>query len=187
MDSPDWRQRAREMRNFLLHEGGRIRREPGDIEQIAAQYARASWICEAGFGAPFQFLRPGSRDMSIAVLEGHTSEVTSAAFDPAGRRIVSASYDDTLRLWDAGTGETQRVLEGHTDTVNSAAFDPEGRRIVSASEDHTLRLWDAETGEQIARLPLWCAAISAAWHPLIPNRLMIGLHDGTVHVVDYRG
>ena len=38
------------------------------------------------------------------VLRGHEDWVQSAAFSPDGARIVTASFDDTARIWDAGTG-----------------------------------------------------------------------------------
>ncbi len=78
--------------------------------------------------------------------------VRSVAFSPDGRRIVSGSYDRTLRLWDAATGQPiEAPLTGHTDVVRSVAFSPDGRRIVSGSNDRTVRLWDAATGRPIGQ------------------------------------
>ena len=63
-------------------------------------------------------------------------------------RALSASYDDTLRLWDLATGDTIRVLRGHSSWINHVvAFDRD--RALSASWDHTLRLWDLATGDTI--------------------------------------
>ena len=78
----------------------------------------------------------------IGTLEGHTKSVYSASFSPDGSRIVSASWDNTVRIWNAATGECIRTLEGHASEVNSASFSPDGSRIVSASSDKTLRIWD---------------------------------------------
>ena len=50
-------------------------------------------------------------------LEGHAGGVWGCAVDPQGRWIVSASKDETLRVWDAETGAMLRQLEGHTKTV----------------------------------------------------------------------
>ena len=83
-------------------------------------------------------------------LKGHEDTVTSASFSPDGRRIVTASWDKTVRLWNAEAGKPiGEPLKGHEDTVTSAAFSPDGRRIVTASWDKTVRLWDAETGKPI--------------------------------------
>jgi hypothetical protein len=83
------------------------------------------------------------------VLTGHASGVSSAVFSPDGKRIVTASWDKTARLWDATTGKPVGSLTGHASGVSSAAFSPDGRRIVTASDDNTARLWDATTGKLI--------------------------------------
>ncbi|KIM19665.1 hypothetical protein M408DRAFT_31025 [Serendipita vermifera MAFF 305830] len=85
-----------------------------------------------------------------SVFNGHTAWVNSVSFSPDGTRIVSGSGDNTIRVWDAETGETVvGPLEGHTNSVNSVSFSPDGRRIVSGSSDYTIQVWDAETGESV--------------------------------------
>jgi hypothetical protein len=72
----------------------------------------------------------------------HNDLIASAAFSPDGRRIVTASYDRSARLWDARTGAPLGMPMKHNDLIASAAFSPDGSRIVTASHDHTARLWD---------------------------------------------
>jgi DNA-binding beta-propeller fold protein YncE len=85
-----------------------------------------------------------------AILRGHINQVNSIAFSPDGKRIVSASHDRTIRIWDARTGkQIGDPLVGHTREVNSAVFSLDGKHIVSASWDKTIRIWDAQTGRQI--------------------------------------
>src|SRR5271166_1171910 len=78
----------------------------------------------------------------IRILEGHSSLVVGVAITPDGRHAVSASYDNTLRIWDLESGQSVRTLEGHSDLVHGVAITPDGRRAVSASSDKTLRAWD---------------------------------------------
>jgi len=80
-------------------------------------------------------------------LEGHSSDVSSLMFTPDGRRVVSTSWDKTLRIWDFENGFCLRSLEGHSDFVLSAIITPDGSRVVSISRDSTLRIWDLETGD----------------------------------------
>ena len=69
-------------------------------------------------------------------LEGHKDRVCAVAFSPDGKHIVSGSYDKTIWLWDAETGEMlQPPLEGHENSVWSVAFSPDGKCIVSGSYD----------------------------------------------------
>lgn len=60
-----------------------------------------------------------------------------------GTRILSASNDQTCRLWDAETGECLQVLAGHTDEVFSCAFNYEGDSIITGSKDNSCRIWQA--------------------------------------------
>jgi len=84
---------------------------------------------------------------------GHTSFVTSVAFSHDGKRVVSGSDDNTVRIWDAETGQTvSGPFEGHTNAVTSVAFSHDGKRVVSGSDDHAVRIWDAETGQTVSGL-----------------------------------
>jgi WD40 repeat protein len=86
------------------------------------------------------------------MLEGHTGAVNSISFSPDGQTIVSASADNTVRLWEAETGAEIAVLKGHTGAVNTASFSPDGQTILTASIDNTIRLWEARSGAEVARL-----------------------------------
>jgi len=77
----------------------------------------------------------------VAALERHTSAVLSACVTPDGRHVVTASRDDTARVWLLADGSLVRTLEGHTDWVVSACVTPDGRHVVTASGDKTARVW----------------------------------------------
>jgi WD40 repeat protein len=85
-------------------------------------------------------------------LEGHQEGIWACAVSPDGRRVISASRDRTLRVWDLQTGEALAVLQGHDAEVRGCAWVPDGRRLVSASADGTLRIWDLEAGRALVTL-----------------------------------
>src|SRR5262249_52397818 len=55
-------------------------------------------------------------------LRGHTSGVSCVAVSPDGKRIASGSWDKTVKLWDAATGQERLTLKGHPNGVISVAF-----------------------------------------------------------------
>ena len=75
-------------------------------------------------------------------LKGHSDIVASVSFSPDGKRIVSGSFDNSLKVWDAQTGQETLTLKGHSGSVLSVSFSPDGKRIVSGSSDNTLKVWD---------------------------------------------
>jgi len=75
--------------------------------------------------------------------------VYSVAFSPDGKTLASGSGDNTIRLWDVGSGRLIRSMAGHAGPVHSVAFSPDGKMIASASEDKTIKLWQVSTGKHI--------------------------------------
>ncbi|KIM20243.1 hypothetical protein M408DRAFT_308850 [Serendipita vermifera MAFF 305830] len=122
----------------------------------------------------------------IKVFTGHDDWITSVAFSPDNRLVVSGSWDNTVRIWDAETGElVTQPLEGHKDCVNSVAFSPDGRRVVSGSDDKTIRIWNIETGELIIE-PFQGHESGISSVSFSPNgkRIVSGSWDKTVRIWD---
>ena len=86
-------------------------------------------------------LLPKGKTISIPLLTiPMTHPVACAAFSPDGNQIVSGPYDQTVRVWDAKTGEQLKEMHGHFNFVASVAFSSDGNRIVSGSEDYSVRV-----------------------------------------------
>jgi len=69
-----------------------------------------------------------------------------------GKRAISASQDETLKVWDLRSGRALRTLEGHSGSVDGVAVTADGKRVVSASSDKTLKVWDLESGRALRTL-----------------------------------
>ena len=107
-------------------------------------------------GAPW--LRPLTPSLTppggllLRTLTGHTQGVTAVAVAPDGRHAISASWDETLKVWDLESGEELHTLQGHTGPVLDVAVTPDGHRAISASWDTTLKVWDMERWEELYTL-----------------------------------
>jgi WD40 repeat protein/serine/threonine protein kinase/tetratricopeptide (TPR) repeat protein len=118
----------------------------------------------------------------LLTLRGHGHGVISVAWSPDGRRLASASDDQTVKVWEVATGKEILTLRGHTDRVESVAWSPDGTRLASASWDATVKVWEATTGKDTLTLrghtnQVW----SVAWSP-DGTRLASASQDRTVKV-----
>jgi WD40 repeat protein len=83
----------------------------------------------------------------LQIISGHTKPVHSVVFSPDGKKLASASGDETVRLWDVETGEAVGAPLEHTFRVGFVTFSPDGKKLASC--DKAVRLWDVETGEAV--------------------------------------
>jgi len=132
-------------------------------------------------------LRPPVIDVGstqFAVLRAHLGPVTSVAFAPDGSRIVSGSYDNTVRLWHAGTGAELGVFKAHEDVVTSVAFSPDGTQIASGSFDKTVRLWDVASAVELTALRAHEGGVTSVAFSPDGARIACGSDDETVRIWD---
>jgi len=120
----------------------------------------------------------------IRTLQGHSGSVYSVALTGDGRRAVSASDDEALKVWDVETGRELRTLQGHTDSVNGVALSGDGRQAISASSDYTLRVWDAETGRRLRTLQGHTGSVNGVALSKDGRRAVSASSDRTLKVWD---
>jgi WD40 repeat protein len=112
----------------------------------------------------------------------HHGDVYTAAFSPDGTRVVTASADQTARVWDASTGKPLSPPLLHEDQVVSAAFSPDGTRVVTASEDKTARVWEAATGKSLSPPLDHQGGVRCAVFSPDGTRVVTGSDDNAAHV-----
>jgi WD40 repeat protein len=92
----------------------------------------------------------------LNILNGHSEFVPSLAITPDGQKLISGSWDDTIKIWDLQTGYLLNTLESHTSDVECVAITPDGQTLVSAGWDNTIKIWDLKTNELLHSL--YCSA-----------------------------
>ena len=112
--------------------------------------------------------------------------MSSVAYSPNGRHIISGSGDGTIRIWDAETGAAVgNPLEGHRLSVSSVAYSPDGRHITSGSDDKTIRIWDAKTGAAVGNpLEGHSSYVSSVAYSPDGRHIISGSDDRTIRIWD---
>ncbi|RYH07702.1 WD40 repeat domain-containing protein, partial [archaeon] len=110
------------------------------------------WLKREKHIVPVNLNLEGPGGPLLGTLQGHDAYVTSVCISPDGSRIVSGSWDKTIKIWDASSGECVQTLRGHDNRVTSVCISPDGSRIVSGSWDETIKIWDASSGECVQTL-----------------------------------
>ena len=117
-----------------------------------------------------------------ATLEGHTDIVWSVAFSPNGKMLASASWDQSVRLWNVNTGRLLHTLTGHTNEVMSVAFSPDGNTLASGSWDGTIRLWNPRNGKLKRTLTEHAGGVASVAFSPDSNTLASGNADRTIRL-----
>lgn len=107
----------------------------------------------------------GLCDQKVRSLVGHSDTVKSIHFSQNGDFLVSASADQTVRVWDSASGAEKLVLRGHIGPVVSVCTSIDGKLIASAGNDKSIKIWDAVTGDIVRTLqghlgPVFCICLS---------------------------
>lgn len=124
------------------------------------------------------------RDMSERTLVGHMDDVLACAVSANGRRVVSGSADNTLKVWDLDSGRELFTLSGHSDLVRTCAVSADGKRAISGSSDKTVRVWDLDNGCELFAFSGHDDLVRACGISADGKRAVSGSDDKTLKVWD---
>ncbi|KAK7178050.1 beta transducin-like protein HET-D2Y [Paraphaeosphaeria sporulosa] len=132
-------------------------------------------------------VKPAMRDKWSAcmqTLEDHSNWVCSVAFSHDSAQLASAAGDDTVKIWNASSGECLQTLEAHGNWVNSVTFSHDSAWLASASSDKTVKIWNGSTGECLQTLEGHNGSVNSVAFSHDSARLASASDDNTVKIWD---
>jgi WD40 repeat protein len=120
------------------------------------------------------------------VLKGHKWDVRAVAFSRDGKRLVSASRDETVRIWDVATGEEVKVIRVG-EPLAAVALSPDGRYVLvgTLGASSIVRL-DLKSEKAVVSLPGHLNRVMGVCFTRDGKRAVSASQDGTLRIWDMR-
>jgi WD40 repeat protein len=113
-------------------------------------------------------------------ISAHSDWVRCMSFTPDSLKLVSGSFDKTIKLWQLETGTELYTLGERLKGVFALAVSPDGKLLASGSWDETIELWNLETGSLLYNLSQHKASVRALAIAPDSKTLISGSFDQTI-------
>jgi RNA polymerase sigma factor (sigma-70 family) len=172
--------------------------DPTTGDCVRAIHPQDGWIWAVAFSPDNELLATAGDQRSrrvrlwnvatgklVRTFEGHGDAIHGLSYAPDGKTIASASYDGTVRLWEAATGkELRQINAGAMPRLSSVAFSPDGKTLATTDTSDTVSLWEAETGKGVGNLSAAARGVVSAVWSKDGKQIVAGFEDGNVSVWD---
>ncbi len=140
---------------------------------------RAEIDCQAG-----ERLNQGVGLPQLVPQTGHTKAITKVAFARNDTLVVSASFDNTVKIWDVESSFELRALTGHTAPVKALAVTQDGLRVASGGNDKKVKIWDVASGRQTNEFEDQPSAIESLAFSPDGKLLAVGGTNSNIKILD---
>lgn len=118
--------------------------------------------------------------------QGHSDEVNSLAYSSDGRRLATASSDESVRIWDFERGSQLASLAPDQTHITCVRFSPDGQVLATSGAEGTVKIWNVADGSLVATYEANSERADAlAFSPHDPV-VAIGDHFGIVREWDWK-
>ncbi|EXJ64041.1 hypothetical protein A1O7_00376 [Cladophialophora yegresii CBS 114405] len=158
----------------------------GSSSLRAAEWSnRKDWLVAANDEGTVYYLQPTLNNPHQ--FKGHDAPIRDIAFAPSDAKFVTASDDNTLKIWDFTSSTNESTFKDHGWDVKACDWHPQKGLVVSGSKDHSVRLWDPRTTRSLTTLHGHKNAITATVFSRVRDQLLATSgRDGQTRIFDLR-
>jgi polyadenylation factor subunit 2 len=158
----------------------------GSSSLRAAEWSnRKDWLVAANDEGTVYYLQPTLNNPHQ--FKGHDAPIRDLAFAPSDAKFVTASDDNTLKIWDFTSSTNESTFKDHGWDVKACDWHPQKGLVVSGSKDHSVRLWDPRTTRSLTTLHGHKNAITATVFSRLRDQLLATAgRDGQTRIFDLR-
>jgi polyadenylation factor subunit 2 len=158
----------------------------GSSSLRAAEWSnRKDWLIAANDEGTVYYLQPTLNNPHQ--FKAHESPIRDLAFSPSDTKFVTASDDNTLKIWDFHSSKNESTFTDHGWDVKACDWHPTKGLVVSGSKDHSVRLWDPRTSRNLTTLHGHKNGISATVFSRLRDQLLAtSARDGQTRIFDLR-
>ena len=158
----------------------------GSSSLRAAEWSnRKDWLVAANDEGTVYYLQPTLNNPHQ--FKAHDAPIRDLAFSPSDTKFVTASDDNTLKIWDFTSSTNESTFSDHGWDVKACDWHPTKGLVVSGSKDHSVRLWDPRTSRNLTTLHGHKNAITATVFSRLRDQLLAtSARDGSTRIFDLR-
>src|ERR1700761_9733879 len=158
----------------------------GSSSLRAAEWSnRKDWLVAANDEGTVYYLQPTLNNPHQ--FKGHDAPIRDIAFAPSDTKFVTASDDNTLKIWDFTSSTNESTFKDHGWDVKACDWHPQKGLVVSGSKDHSVRLWDPRTTRSLTTLHGHKNALTATVFSRLRDQLLATAgRDGLTRIFDLR-
>jgi len=126
--------------SMAVHPAGQLLATTSDDHTVRL-WSLARPVMPLPFGGSWLLPWPVIRERALLTAP-HSRGARAVAFSPDGKRLATAGYEGTIKIWDLDSLSEQKTLRGHEGEVWALAFSPDGQLLASGGQDRLIHLWD---------------------------------------------
>lgn len=136
-------------RMWCMRSGKEVAQFDGECSSLENSFFQGSERHLVTVSGDCAYIWTTNPNVSPIELVGHTDQIETAVFSSDGKKVLTASWDGSARIWSSETGEQLNIIQNEGYDLFGAVFNPDHTHILTSSILHTLEYWSIESNTRV--------------------------------------